>query len=289
MPFYATNPEDGVRIAYDVTGSGEPLLLVHGSALSKAIWRGFGYTQALRNRYRVITVDLRGHGHSDKPHEPAAYAMDRVVADSLAVIEAAGQPEETAAAGRPADSAVHYLGYSFGARIGFALATLHPGRLRSFVSVAGTYRTHPGTIAELFFPDFERAMETARMPGFVAGWEQRLGRPLDPDTRRAFLANDSQALLAYFRATDVQGGVPPESLGGVRVPTLLLAGSADAGRLEDSRLAAALIPGARLVELPGRNHGSTLTPAAEVLAAVEPFLARHSGGAATGVAAASPE
>lgn len=264
MPSFATNPDDGVRLAYDVAGSGEPLLLIHGSALSKAIWRGLGYLEVLRREYRVITMDLRGHGRSDKPHRPGDYAMDRVVADLLAVLAATGT-----------DSA-HYLGYSFGARAGFALAAAQPQRMRSFISTAGAFRIHPGTIAALFFPEWESALQDGGMPAFVRGWEDRLGRSLDPATRAAFRANDDEAMLAYFRRTEEEGGLPEETVARIAVPTLLLAGSADGPRLADSLRASELMPRAELVVLPGRDHGSTLSPAAEVLAAVVPFLAQHS-------------
>jgi pimeloyl-ACP methyl ester carboxylesterase len=263
MPSFATNPDDGVRIAYDVAGTGEPLILVHGSALSKAIWRGLGYLGALKHDYRVITVDLRGHGRSDKPHRPEEYAMERVVGDLLAVLAETGT------------DSVHYLGYSFGARAGFALAAEQPQRLRTFISAAGTYRIRPGTIGALFFPDWEGALVDGGMAGFVAGWEGRIGSELDPHTRAAFLANDAEAMLAYFRFTEQENGLPEETVATIEVPALLLAGTADAPRLADSRRAVELMPDAELVVLPGRDHGSTLAPAAEVLAAVEPFLGRH--------------
>ena len=90
---HAINPVDGTRIAFSVidsdAGAGSPsLLLAHGSALSSAIWRGFGYVRPLRERYRLILPDLRGHGRSDKPHVPDAYAMDLIVDDVLAVLDA---------------------------------------------------------------------------------------------------------------------------------------------------------------------------------------------------------
>ena len=103
----ALNPHDGVELAYDSVGEGTPLLLVHGSALSKAIWRGFGYSKALRESYRIITMDLRGHGRSGKPLNREDYAMPTLVADVLAVLDAAGVQQ------------AHYGGYSVGARLGF--------------------------------------------------------------------------------------------------------------------------------------------------------------------------
>ena len=263
MASIAHNPADGVGLSYDVVGDGEPILLVHGSALSRAIWRGFGYTKALRENYQVITMDLRGHGRSDKPATVQAYAMATLVEDVHAVLDAVGA------------GPVHYGGYSVGARLGFSLAVSEPERLRSFTSLGGTYKIQPGSISSLFFDGYDAALGTGGMPAFVDGWERRIGHPLDPMTRAAFLANDAPALQAYFRQTEVDAPVPEEQLAGIRVPTLLMAGTRDLQRLEDSARAAELIPGARIVELPGRDHGTTLIPAQPVLEEWLPFLAAH--------------
>ncbi|NYE96729.1 pimeloyl-ACP methyl ester carboxylesterase [Psychromicrobium silvestre] len=261
----AVNPHDGVRLAWEEHGNraGEPLLLVHGSALSKAVWRGMGYVKALGVDYRIITMDLRGHGRSDKPGQATDYEMERVLLDVQAVLDAAELP------------AAHYFGYSFGARIGFSLGVSAPERMLSFVSAAGTYRIFAGSIAELFFPDYDTALAAEGMRGFVAGWEARIGHPVDPVTRMAFMSNDPVALRAYFAQTEAGEGISEQDLADFSVPTLLLAGTLDTRRLADSRRAVELMPDARLLELPGRDHGDTLFPPAEVLAAVEPFLAAH--------------
>lgn len=256
----AHNPNDGVELAWDSVGEGTPLLLVHGSALSKAIWRGFGYTKAFREQFRVITMDLRGHGRSAKPHTQQAYAMDSLVADVLAVLDAADAPT------------AHYGGYSVGARMGFSLAAAAPERLLSFTSLGGSYQIAPGSIGRLFFPEYDGALGSGGMPAFVSGWEGRMGRPLDAQTRAAFLANDGAALRAYFAQTQADAPVSEASLAGIATPSLLMAGTEDFSRAEDSRHAAALMPNARFIELPGRNHGSTLFPGQPVLAHWLPFL-----------------
>lgn len=261
----AHNLSDGVELAWDSVGEGVPLLLVHGSALSKAIWRGFGYTKAFREQFRVITMDLRGHGRSAKPAAPADYAMDTLVADALAVLDAADAP------------AAHYGGYSVGARIGFSLAATAPERLLSFTSLGGSYRIVPGSIGRLFFPAYDGALGSGGMPAFVAGWEAQLGRSLDAQTRTAFLANDGPALRAYFAQTQADAPVSEESLAAITTPSLLLAGSEDFSRVADSRHAAALMPTARFIELPGRNHGSTLVPSGPVLDQWLPFLHSSQG------------
>lgn len=256
----ATNPDDGVGLAWDAVGEGTPLLLIHGSALSKAIWRGFGYTKAFRDSHRVITMDLRGHGHSGKPVHAASYAMDTLVRDALAVLDAAEAP------------AAHYGGYSVGARLGFALAAAAPERMLSFTSLGGSHRIAPGSIAALFFPGYDQALADGGMPAFVAGWEAHTGRPLDAQTRAAFLANDAAALRAYFEQTEKDPAVTGAELAALEVPALLMAGTRDLRRWEDSRLAASLMPRARFVELPGRSHGGTLVPPEPVLEQWLPFL-----------------
>lgn len=257
----AVNPIDGTRIAFDDRGDGAALVLVHGSGLSRSIWRGFGYVAALREHYRVIAVDLRGHGRSGKPQTPEAYRMPLVVADMIAVLDAVGVP------------AAHFFGYSFGARAGFSLADAHSDRMLSLVSAGGTYRAPGGSVSELFFPGYDAALARGGMPGFLEGWAARAGRPIDPQTSAAFLANDAGALRAYFRQVEAEPGIPDTRLASLETPTLLLAGTADRDRYLDSERAASLMPNATFRDLPGRDHGNTLRPADEVLEAVIPFLA----------------
>lgn len=256
----AHNPHDGVELSYDVVGAGQPILLVHGSALSKAIWRGFGYTKALRENFQVIAMDLRGHGRSGKPHAQSDYLMDTFVADALAVLDAAGAQQ------------AHFGGYSVGARLGFSLAVAAPERLLSLTSLGGTFRIQPGSIGRLFFPEYDAALGEGGMPAFVDGWEAAIGRPLDAQTQAAFLANDAPALRAYFAQTETDPAIPEEDIAGIALPSLLMAGTEDRARLADSLRAVELMPNARLVELPGRNHGNTLIPSGPVLDEWLPFL-----------------
>lgn len=259
MPI-AHNPNDGVELAWDAVGDGPALMLVHGSALTKAIWRGFGYTKAFRDQFRVITMDLRGHGRSGKPHTEVDYRMQTLTADVLSVLDAAEV------------SAAHYGGYSVGARIGFALAAAAPKRLLSLTSLGGSYRIAPGVIGQLFFPGYDAALSSGGMQAFVTGWEEHLGHGLDAQTRAAFLGNDALALRAYFAQTEAEGAIPDADLAAMQIPTLLMAGTADPARLTDSQRAAELMPQAQFVELPGRNHGTTLIPAQPILDRWLPFL-----------------
>ncbi len=242
---YVQNPADGIRIAYRVEGSGPALVMVHGTALSQAIWRGFGYVRELRDDYTTITLDLRGHGRSDKPHERVAYRAESMVSDVLAVLDEVGVDR------------AHYLGYSLGGRVGFSLAAAHPERMLSFVSAGGSPRIAPGSFDHVFFPGCIEALETAGMAGFIEGWE-RSGAALDVTTRAAFTANDAQALAAYMRESQDDPGVADSALATIRQPTLLMVGSNDRATLRAARAAQAVMPNASVLVLDGATHGGTL-------------------------------
>src|SRR5678816_3518370 len=66
----------GVRLRYVEQGAGEPVVLVHGFTNTLEVWAKNGIVQDLARNYRVIAFDSRGHGKSDKPHEPARYGRE---------------------------------------------------------------------------------------------------------------------------------------------------------------------------------------------------------------------
>lgn len=257
----ACNAVDGVRISFQESGAGPTIVLVHGSALSGAIWRGLGYTKALEERFHVVTLDLRGHGRSDKPQHEDAYGMDLLVGDVVAVLDAAGVP------------AAHYLGYSAGARVGFSLLASSPDRVKTFTSAGGTYRPLAGQIESIFFPGYDEALDRGGVPEFLRQWGNASGREIDPQTAAAFMANDPAALRAYFRRSENEPGIPEADLRKMDTPTLLLAGTEDPLRHEESERAAQLMPDAQFHALPGRSHGQTLIPAGPVLNMVNAFIA----------------
>jgi pimeloyl-ACP methyl ester carboxylesterase len=92
----------GVRIHYEVEGVGPPLVLQHGFTDSLQSWYDLGYVDALKPDYRLILVDARGHGASDKPHEAEAYKPECNVADIVSVLD------------ELEISRAHFFGYSMG-------------------------------------------------------------------------------------------------------------------------------------------------------------------------------
>lgn len=257
-----SSPVDGIDLRYDVRGSGAPVVLLHGSVLSRAIWRGLGYFEPLAADHTVIRMDLRGHGRSGAPHDPAAYTQEVFLADLLAVLDAER-------IGRAA-----LVGYSLGARIALTAALEHPARVSRLVSLGGSAAAQRGQVDSVFFPGVIDAVHEGGMEAFCAG--QELGPEVTSRraraTRTAFLAADHRAMAALFTATDATAGVPEETLAHCPVPALWMAGTQDHPRYEESRRAAAAMPDADFVALPGRDHGGTLFPADEVLDHVLPFL-----------------
>lgn len=252
------NPVDGTRISYDVAGEGPPLVFLHGSALSRVVWRGLGYLKALPG-YTHIRIDARGHGRSEKPHAAPSYRPDSMVSDVLAVMDELGVEK------------AGIVGYSMGARTGWQLVTSHPERALAFVAMGGTHRVQHGEISKIFFPGYLETLRAGNIDAFVEGF----GPGLDPNTKAAFRNNDPLALAALFEMTESgDTGIPDLLVRQVRVPALLIAGSRDQARYADSLDGARLLPRGGFAGLEGRDHAGTLASAADVLDVMVPFLNR---------------
>ncbi|HEY5238514.1 MAG TPA: alpha/beta hydrolase [Rhizomicrobium sp.] len=130
MTQFAT-AEDGTRLAYEVVGEGPPVVLVHGFAASRVQnWKDPGWYETLTGAgYRVVAMDCRGHGESDKPHDPARYGPNIMLGDVVAVMQAAGA------------SRAHLMGYSMGGYIAVHVMMQRPEMLRRVVigGVGGMY------------------------------------------------------------------------------------------------------------------------------------------------------
>ncbi|MCP4543422.1 MAG: alpha/beta hydrolase [Chloroflexi bacterium] len=85
-----TNSPDGTRIAYDHIGTGPAIVLLHGGGSMRQDWHEAGYVERLQDNFTVIAMDLRGHGESDLPTDPADYTTDKMGRDILAIADACG-------------------------------------------------------------------------------------------------------------------------------------------------------------------------------------------------------
>jgi pimeloyl-ACP methyl ester carboxylesterase len=86
---FAVSP-DGTQVAYGRSGTGPAIVLIHGGGGSRQEWYEAGYVERLRDRFTVIALDLRGHGESGLPTDPAEYTTDKLGQDILAVADACG-------------------------------------------------------------------------------------------------------------------------------------------------------------------------------------------------------
>lgn len=208
----------GVRIHYTDQGSGEPVVLIHGLGLNGDLqWRAPGMIDALAPNYRVIAIDQRGHGQSDKPHGPGQYG-NALVADVIRLLDHLEVER------------AHVVGYSLGGIVTRKLALSHPDRVMSAVPAAsGWIRPGDPVLRELvaigkalerndFGPLIEKLRDTdgPPLPGWIA-WLVANGMSS---------LNDGPAIAGAFRG--VEGLVVAEAeLRGNRVPTLTLIGARD--------------------------------------------------------------
>ena len=239
----------GVRIHYEVVGVGHPLVLHHGFTDSLTTWDELGYVSALTERRQVILVDARGHGSSDKPHDPAAYSWERRVDDIVAVLDA--ERVETA----------DFYGVSMGGSIGFALAARASSRFSSLIIGAADDATLPG-------PAFAELLAQGA-PALVAVWEQQ--GELSAGLRQRLLANDLEALVALANRPRPDEGQLTDAFRVATMPRMLIAGELDAGFAEIVEFAAS-VPEARFVGLPGLNHYESFRRADVALPHLMEFL-----------------
>jgi pimeloyl-ACP methyl ester carboxylesterase len=228
----ASFDSDGVQIHYEEAGGGGPVVLVHGFASNARYnWGITGWIKFLSERYRVITLDCRGHGQSDKPHDPAAYTVDRMGGDVIRLLDHLG-------IGRAL-----LMGYSMGARISMWLLLEHAERFRAVVlggvgagGRMGEAGRRKAIVEALLAADKSK----------IADETSRLFRQFAEANR-----NDLTALAACMGAE--RASVEPSAFASVKVPVMIVAGTRDT-LVGDAEPLRRMIPGSELVKLEGRDH-----------------------------------
>ena len=237
-----------VRIHYTVQGAGPPLLLHHGSASNYTSWIRYGYAKVLREHFRLILIDARGHGQSDKPVEPTAHALPERIRDVTSVLDVLGIER------------AHFLGYSMGGWIGFGMARHAPERLLS-LALGGAHPFADPAFRELQDIDASNPEEFLRAMALV------LGESVSQQTSQLLLQNQLSAVMASLRERVALDDV----LADMPVPCWLFAGTADR-RYELIQRAQRLIRDAELLSLPGLTHLQALADAPHVLPGLLGFL-----------------
>ncbi len=243
---------DGIAIAtYEWGDPDSPTVVaVHGFASSAiANWHATGWTRELTRAGRhVIALDQRGHGASDKPHLPADYSMELLVADLLEVVDTYLIDEFV------------LLGYSLGARVGWHAGLELPTRLSRLV-LGGIPDGDPLTRFKV---------EEAR--AYIAGGERVEDRMTMAylDLAGGIPGNDLTALVDLVAG--MRGGLQPDPANPPQQPVLFATGSQDS-IIEASRALAASAPHGEFFEIPGRHHFNAPTSKPFRERALE-FLAR---------------
>lgn len=263
----------GVRIHYTAMGRGEPVILVHGFG-TRANLEWWRTAQVLAKDYLVLSIDCRGHGKSDKPHDPAAYGEQM----SLDVVRLMDHLEIEKA---------HVAGYSMGGFITGKLLLLHPERVRSavvggagWVDVHGKWGKVLDDAADSLdagkgvtpmirslqptgsrFARFDEAT-SGPLPGALRGVANRV----------AMMTNDPKALAHVARGMK-QLSIPKDKLGGIDVPVLLIVGGNDPLK-EGVDVVKEHNPGVRTLVLEDHDH-STTPISKRFVEAVKAFFDEH--------------
>jgi pimeloyl-ACP methyl ester carboxylesterase len=242
MP-YATNPVDGVRSYFEDSGGADPPVLFYtGFADPLEVAKSSGLARELGREFRLIFADHRGQGGSDRPPEASAYALATRVEDAVAVLDALRLER------------AHFLGSSWGARLGFALGEHASERVLSLVLCGN--QPYAWNLESPTAQAVAAAIAASRqegMKGFVETFESALGyRFPEPERRWTLEKNDPAALEAAWRSVQAEGAVS-QDLNRWRVPCLICVGEADEMH-DDAKRAAEEIPGARFVSVAGHSH-----------------------------------
>jgi pimeloyl-ACP methyl ester carboxylesterase len=234
MQFFSS---DGLSIAYiDVAPSGpdrhEPILLIHGFASNHAVnWLNTLWVKTLsHDGRRVIALDNRGHGQSEKVYDPALYHTEIMAEDARRLLDHLGL------------SSVDVMGYSMGARITAYLAKNHPSYVRS--AVLGGLGHH--LIRGLGLPmGIADAMEAPAL--------ESLSDPMQRMFRAFADANksDLRALAACIRGSRQTLG--DNDVAAIGMPTLVAVGTKDEVAGDAEQLAAKL-PNGQALAIPDRDH-----------------------------------
>jgi pimeloyl-ACP methyl ester carboxylesterase len=252
-------PVNGLRVYYEIHGSGEPLVLLHGSFGAIDLWGPILTT--LAETHQVIAVELQGHGHTaDILDRPLSY--EQMADDVAALMEHLGIVH--------ADG----VGYSMGGTTGLQLAIRHPDRVRKLVAVSPNYRS------DGYYPELLAGLQQMTLEIFAGTPEEAAY------LRHAPHPEDFPVLVEKLKVLPQAFAFPDEDVAAITAPTLVVLGDSDIVRPEHAVALFRLLgggvpsdltgslPSSQLAILPGTTHRSIVGERADqLLAVVAPFLA----------------
>jgi len=222
---------DGVKIHYEIHGTGKPILLIHGFTGAGSDWKNKPvFDSLLANGYKVILVDLRGNGLSDKPSMTEAYANNAEAKDLLGLMKYLGIQKYDA------------LGYSRGSIILASLLVIEKNCKKAVLGGMGADFTDPLWPRRI---GFYNALMNDTIKGYEGFRKYIKDKGLDP------------LVLAYQQ--EHQPSTSKEELSRLKLPVLVICGNEDIdnGKGSDLQL---LIPDSKFVEVKGNHNSAAGTP-----------------------------
>jgi pimeloyl-ACP methyl ester carboxylesterase len=250
VPFLSRN---GVSLYYEDHGRGPAILLSHGYSATCRMWDG--QIAAFAPRYRIIVWDMRGHGETDSPEDPAVYSEALTVEDMAAL-----------------------LGHC-----GIERAIIGGLSLGGYMSLA-FYLTHPEMVAALMLFDTGPGFRNAKARQGWNEWAQQRASELEVRGFAALGQSDEVRASRHRSARGLAGaarGMLAQAddriiagLDKIAAPSLVLVGADDTHFLAAADYMARQIPGATQVTIPDAGHASNLHQPAALNRAVQDFLER---------------
>jgi len=265
----------GLEIHYRDKGEGFPVVLVHGFTGNSRNW---ALTVPLLNqRFRTLSIDLRGHGHSAKPARAEDYTLEAMAGDVYELLGHLGVRE------------CYLAGHSMGGMVCQHLALEHPEVVRALVLVDTAAEVPKGLASEERRRERERLVEVARERGMEAVFEEQLrvnplrerieGNPEFLRTwREQFLMTSREAYMYCARGMATRRPLIGE-LHRIGVPTLIVCGEGDEPFLEASRRMQEAIPGSQLEIIDGAGHSPQIEAPAAFNRVIMEFLSKVQEGA----------
>jgi 3-oxoadipate enol-lactonase len=252
---------NGITINYQIDGPDDAPCLVFSNSLATTIAMWDEQAAALRDKFRVLRYDQRGHGATDAP--AGRYPFDTLLADALGLLDALSI------------KTAHFAGLSMGGATALGLAEKHPERFGRIIVCDSPCQSTPQSSAQ-----WEERIVVAREKGMAALVEPTIGRWFPAET----VAKNPPHLdkvRGMIRDTPVNGFIGcaaaladhdyVSAIASVKCPVLFLVGEKDAPGPAMRKLNEKL-PGSHFVELPGAGHISNMDRPAEFTRAIRDFL-----------------
>jgi pimeloyl-ACP methyl ester carboxylesterase len=245
---------DGVCVAYNVNGTGTPVVLLHGGLQNRQIWHTTGYVDRLKSEFKVVAVDLRGNGESDKPTAPEDYTINKHCQDILAAANACGIDQFA------------LWGFSLGGNIGRYLAAQSP-RVTSLIMIGVSF----GLGASGEFRQFLIKFRDHWQPILQAQTDGTLDiQSLSEQDQEQLKSGNMPLIVAQGSGMLEWGSIEPAD---VRCPTLWLAGSKNEFAMAGIREYEAMLKGSKVQVhvVEELDHMQELTEMGKVLPIMRSF------------------